>query len=116
MPLRFFVLLLSIFIHSCIAIPDSRENIFEHPENYLDKEVRVCGQIKDSANLIAPASKRYHQYTYGLSIMEHGPLNPLYRGRICVRGVVGFVGCNTPDIICTDATFPYGIRIEDIIW
>ena len=66
----------------------------------------------DSANIVESANRDDAQHRGGLVIAAKGPLNPLYRGPLCVEGDITYVGCISSPVICTDAAFDYGIRVE----
>ncbi|MCA1749804.1 MAG: hypothetical protein LC634_09895 [Sphingomonadales bacterium] len=68
----------------------------------------------ESANIL-PLNERPSIYDAGLTIVEHGALNPLHRGIACVEGGISYVGCNTAEIVCNDAAFEYGISVRRVL-
>lgn len=93
-----------------------RNDVFVHPARYLDREVRVCGYMIDSSNVLESRRRREWTRTSGLSIRRGGPLRLLFRGRACVAGVISYLGCETSrTIVCVDTAFDYAIDIRRVI-
>lgn len=92
-----------------------RNEVFASPERFLERDVTVCGQITDSSNIVEDGTGSGEVRPAGLSILEGGPLNLRFRGRICVEGPINYVGCKTGTAICTDWAYDYGIRIRRVI-
>jgi hypothetical protein len=91
-----------------------RSDIFVHPGNYVGKPVNVCGYILDGSNIIEGKSYSHPRLTGGLSILEMGDVGFRYKGHICVEGVIEYAGCETGDVVCTDAAFDYGIKVRKV--
>lgn len=92
--------------------PASRNPVFVNPASYLGRAVQVCGYV-DGPNILESRDRRDWAMTSGVSILERGPLPPLFEGDACVEGPIEHLGCETQ--ICTGAAFEYAIRINRIV-
>ena len=109
--MRLYHLLLAVSLVSCVAGSAARDDIFVNPSRYLGRQVDLCGYMIDSANIVEAEDRDDAARRGGFSIADKGPLNLLHRGPICVVGEIIYIGCQTGDVVCTDAFFDYGIRI-----
>jgi hypothetical protein len=107
-PTCFLVLVLGSCAHDQTASAD----VFQTPSQFVGQTVRVCGYMIDSANIVESADREDQRRAGGLVIAAKGPLNLLHRGPVCVEGELTYVGCATGPVICTDAAFDYGIRVQ----
>lgn len=98
---------------ACASNTSSNFDAFDNPQNYLGEKIRVCGRMVDSANLVQIDKKTSDKNLQGFVIVGNRPTsNRLPRGKLCVEGLVVFIGCQTGDVVCTDAAFDYGIEIQ----
>lgn len=100
-------------VSGCVSVTSVGDDIFLTPAEHRNKIVVVCGQMIDSANLIRPSIGE--ESTEGLVLLNHGPLDPLHRGEVCVRGLLDYVGCLDGEVICTDGAYNYGIRVYEVV-
>ena len=82
----------------------------------VGQEVKVCGEMIDNATVIESNTSDYGRPN-GFTISEHGPLDELYRGDLCVYGTAVFSGCGPNSIaqtgrICLGAVYDYGVRVK----
>jgi len=108
---HFILILVGALGSACVGTPATREPAFVRPDAFIGRSARVCGYMIDSANIVESPHREEWDRRGGLSIKERGPVDPFYRGRLCVEGSISFMGCETGPVICTDAAFDYAITI-----
>lgn len=114
-PSRAFRLLLaSLAVAGCAHVPPPRNDVFVNSATHVGQSVRVCGYRIDGANILESRRRRDWSHTGGLSIIERGPLPPLFRGRLCVEGTISRLGCETGPVVCVDAAFDFAISIRRV--
>ncbi len=101
----------SIFLASCQHTKTNDPDAFLNPETLLGERIKACGVKSDIANF-SPVMLDDGRKLEGLSIVNHGTLDPSKRGRLCFAGTIVQLGCGTNEILCTDWAFEYGIKIE----
>jgi hypothetical protein len=99
----------------CAHAPPVRSDVYVNSERYINRLVSVCGYIVDSANMVESSDREDRTRSGGLSIINKGPLKPLYRGRTCVEGKIVQLGCASGPRICLEAIFDYAIEIHRVI-
>lgn len=90
----------------------TRNPVFVSPADYLNQEVQVCGYV-DGPNILESRDRRKWSRTGGVSIVARGPLDQRFEGRVCVVGLLEYIGCATET--CTGAAFDYAIRIIRVL-
>jgi len=82
-------------------------------ENASDSH-EYCGVKRDGANLhLGQPENLFDLEVNGLTIRDHGPLDPLFRGSVCVSGELSWFGCGVGDVVCTDAIYPVAIAVQE---
>lgn len=105
----------SLLVMSCTAPAATRNPVFTTPEKLSSQLVIFCGYMIDSANIIESADREDRRHRGGVSIMDKGPLDLRFRGKLCVEGELSYMGCETGPDICTGAAFDYGVEIRRVL-
>jgi hypothetical protein len=100
---------------ACATASNRREPVFSHSAQFVGRDVRICGFMIDSSNIVESENREDRQRQGGLSILLRGPLDPFHRGRICVEGVISYLGCESGRIVCMDAAFDYAIAVRRVL-
>jgi hypothetical protein len=88
---------------------------FAKLEGSSGRQIAICGYMIDSSNIVESPNREDHGHARGLSIADRGPLRLPHQGRVCVEGIVVYLGCESGPALCTDAAFDYGIRIQRVL-
>ena len=111
-------LILSLSISACSTVGASQPapsdaTKWDKIETLLGKPVLLCGAIPNRANLYADQEEvGPHR---GVSLIYEQNFTRWRQGEVCVRGTLEYIGCGVGEIICTDAAFPYAIRVSEIV-
>lgn len=98
---------------SCGTMSNPNPDVFDNPQAYLGQKIRVCGEAIDGSNLIQVTNGFNDDAHKGFVLTGNRSLSDRQkRGKLCVEGLVVFIGCNTEGIICVDAAYNYGIEVQ----
>lgn len=101
----------SMCLVSCKHVQTNHSAAFINPDILLGERIKACGVKSDIANF-SPVKLDDGRKIEGLSIVDHGTLDRSKRGRLCFAGTIVYLGCGTKKILCTDAAYEYGIKID----
>lgn len=89
--------------------PQSEQAIFDRPQDFVGRTVRVCGYSVSPFNVQQADPRTSDAAPVGLDVLIDEPEPGYRRGRRCVTGTVERTGCGV-EMICIRYTFEYAVR------